>query len=226
MNRLPPKYTRTDTLFPDPTLFRSPRRRRATRRRSALPAASHRVRRPAGRRRSASSSGPAASAPRSRRRRSGAGCRRQRHPPARAWSAPPGRAGRDGEKKSGSWLYGRGVPRMRRGSASPDGRLDAGAGDSLYTAREEAGGRIMADFPERTLDDWQALATKELKGRYPAGLVWKTPEGIAVKPLYTAADLQDLEHLDTMPGFAPFVPGPRATMYANRPWTIRQYAGF
>src|SRR3546814_3042233 len=175
---------------------------------------------------SASSSGPAASAPRSRRRRSGAGCRRQRHPPARAWSAPPGRAGRDGEKKSGSWLSGRGVPRMRRGSASPDGRMDAAAGESLYTAREEAGGRIRADFPERTRDDWQARATKDLKGRSPDGLVWNTPEGIAVKPLYTAADLQDLEHLDTMPGFAPFVRGPRATMYANRPWTIRQYAGF
>src|SRR3546814_10278027 len=82
-----------------------------------------------------------------------------------AWSAPPGRAGRDGEKKSGSWLSGRGVPRMRRGSASPDGRMDAAAGESLYTASEEAGGRIMADFPERTLDDWQALATKELKDR-------------------------------------------------------------
>jgi len=84
----------------------------------------------------------------------------------------------------------------------------------------------MADFPKRTLDDWQALATKDLKGGSPDGLAWHTPEGIVVKPLYTAADLQDLEHLDTMPGFAPFVRGPRATMYANRPWTIRQYAGF
>ncbi len=84
----------------------------------------------------------------------------------------------------------------------------------------------MADFPKRTLDDWEALATKDLKGGSPDGLAWHTPEGIVVKPLYTAADLQDLEHLDTMPGFAPFVRGPRATMYANRPWTIRQYAGF
>ena len=53
-----------------------------------------------------------------------------------------------------------------------------------------------------------------------------TPEGIAVKPLYTAQDLEKLESLDTLPGFAPFMRGPRATMYAVRPWTIRQYAGF
>ena len=57
-------------------------------------------------------------------------------------------------------------------------------------------------------------------------LTWQTPEGIAVKPLYTAADLEGLEHVNTLPGFEPFLRGPRATMYANRPWTIRQYAGF
>ena len=84
----------------------------------------------------------------------------------------------------------------------------------------------MADFPKRKVADWADLAAKDLKGRPPEDLTWQTPEGIAVKPLYTADDLADLEHLDTMPGFPPYVRGPRATMYANRPWTIRQYAGF
>ncbi len=84
----------------------------------------------------------------------------------------------------------------------------------------------MADKPETTLDDWRALASKELKGAEPETLTWQTPEGVAVKPLYTAADLEGIEHLGGMPGFAPYVRGPRATMYANRPWTIRQYAGF
>src|SRR5690606_6279934 len=78
-------------------------------------------------------------------------------------------------------------------------RMDAAAGESLYTAREEAGEHTMTEFPKRTLDDWRTLATKDLKGKSPDGLVWNTPEGIAVKPLYTAADLQDLEHLDTLP---------------------------
>ena len=84
----------------------------------------------------------------------------------------------------------------------------------------------MTDFPKKSLDDWQDLAMAELKGRAPDDLVWQTPEGIAVKPLYTAADLEALEHRDSLPGFAPYLRGPRATMYANRPWTIRQYAGF
>jgi methylmalonyl-CoA mutase len=84
----------------------------------------------------------------------------------------------------------------------------------------------MADFPKRTLDDWTALATKELKGGSPDGLGRITPEGIALKPLYTEADLEGIAHLGSMPGFAPFTRGPRGTMYANRPWTIRQYAGF
>ena len=84
----------------------------------------------------------------------------------------------------------------------------------------------MTEFPKRTLDDWQALAEKELRGRAPDDLTWETPEGIPVKPLYTAADLEGLECTEALPGFAPFLRGPRATMYANRPWTIRQYAGF
>ncbi len=72
---------------------------------------------------------------------------------------------------------------------------------------------------------WSALAEKELK-RSPETLVWETPEGIPVKPLYTEADLEGLAHLGSLPGLAPFVRGPKATMYAGRPWTIRQYAGF
>ncbi|MEM7691015.1 MAG: methylmalonyl-CoA mutase [Pseudomonadota bacterium] len=73
---------------------------------------------------------------------------------------------------------------------------------------------------------WDALATKQMKGRSPSDLVWETPEGIDVKPLYTAADLEGLENTDTLPGMAPYIRGPQATMYAGRPWTIRQYAGF
>ncbi|MBE0693627.1 MAG: methylmalonyl-CoA mutase, partial [Aquamicrobium sp.] len=75
------------------------------------------------------------------------------------------------------------------------------------------------------LDRWRALAEKEIR-RDPDTLIWNTPEGIPVKPLYTAEDLEGIGHLDSLPGFAPFVRGPRATMYAGRPWTIRQYAGF
>ncbi len=78
----------------------------------------------------------------------------------------------------------------------------------------------MTDKPNPTLTDWQALAAKEVKG---ADLTWPTPEGIDVKPLYTAADVTADPGL---PGFAPFTRGVRASMYAGRPWTIRQYAGF
>jgi methylmalonyl-CoA mutase len=79
---------------------------------------------------------------------------------------------------------------------------------------------------EPDLERWRVLAAKELKGADPDTLTWETPEGIAVKPLYTAADLEDLECVRGLPGIEPFVRGPRATMYSNRPWTIRQYAGF
>ncbi len=78
---------------------------------------------------------------------------------------------------------------------------------------------------KKTLGDWQALAEKELKAS-PETLVWHTPEGIDVKPLYTEGDIKGAEHLGSLPGFAPFTRGPRATMYVGRPWTIRQYAGF
>ncbi len=75
------------------------------------------------------------------------------------------------------------------------------------------------------LDQWQAAATKEIKGD-PETLTWRTPEGIDLKPLYTAHDLDGNGYLGSLPGEKPFLRGPRATMYAVRPWTIRQYAGF
>ncbi|TAG24688.1 MAG: methylmalonyl-CoA mutase, partial [Rhodobacterales bacterium] len=76
------------------------------------------------------------------------------------------------------------------------------------------------------LKAWEALAAKDLKGAGPESLTWATLEGIAVKPLYTAADTAGLAHMGSLPGLAPFTRGVRATMYAGRPWTIRQYAGF
>jgi len=84
----------------------------------------------------------------------------------------------------------------------------------------------MAKTGKQTPEQWRELATKESKGRSPDELVWETPEGIAVKPMYSAEDLDGLSHLGNLPGFAPFVRGPKATMYAGRPWTVRQYAGF
>src|ERR1700759_4263866 len=84
----------------------------------------------------------------------------------------------------------------------------------------------MADFPKKSLADWEKLAGKELRDKPLSALDWTTPEGIVVKPLYTAADLEGLETVGTVPGFPPFTRGPKATMYAGRPWTIRQYAGF
>jgi len=84
----------------------------------------------------------------------------------------------------------------------------------------------MAESRDDDIEAWRAQAEGELKGRSPDELVWRTPEGIDVKPLYTAADLEGLEAADGLPGFAPFLRGVRSTMYTNRPWTIRQYAGF
>ena len=86
-------------------------------------------------------------------------------------------------------------------------------------------------FAKKTFDDWAALAKTELRGKPVETLDWTTPEGIRVKPLYTAADLEAIQAAgfplrDAMPGFPPYLRGPRATMYANRPWTIRQYSGF
>ena len=77
----------------------------------------------------------------------------------------------------------------------------------------------------KTKRDWIDLASKELKGADPATLNWQTPEGIAVKPVYSSDDVS-AEAAAELPGFAPFTRGVKATMYAGRPWTIRQYAGF
>ncbi|MEN9538575.1 MAG: hypothetical protein RLZZ126_810, partial [Pseudomonadota bacterium] len=81
-------------------------------------------------------------------------------------------------------------------------------------------------LPAADLHAWGKAAAKSAPGGNLDALNWQTPDGITVKPLYTAADLQGLAHTDTLPGFAPYLRGPQATMYAVRPWTIRQYAGF
>ena len=82
------------------------------------------------------------------------------------------------------------------------------------------------EFQSATLEAWNKAAAKSAPGGNVEALNWITPDGIAVKPLYTAADTADLKHADTLPGFEPYLRGPQATMYAVRPWTIRQYAGF
>ncbi|MFT5389786.1 MAG: methylmalonyl-CoA mutase, partial [Porticoccaceae bacterium] len=84
----------------------------------------------------------------------------------------------------------------------------------------------MTDKKGPTVKDWEKLVEKETKGRTADEMTWQTPEGIAVKPLYTAEDTIGIDHMDNLPGFAPFKRGPKATMYAGRPWTVRQYAGF
>ena len=76
------------------------------------------------------------------------------------------------------------------------------------------------------LNKWEELAKKELRGKPLESLTKKTPEGIDIKPLYSAKDLEKVEFINNLPGFEPYVRGPKATMYAGRPWTIRQYAGF
>ena len=82
------------------------------------------------------------------------------------------------------------------------------------------------EFAATTLEAWANAAAKSAPGGDVDALNWHTPDGITVKPLYTAADLEGLQHTDTLPGFEPYLRGPQATMYAVRPWTIRQYAGF
>ncbi|MGW0121517.1 methylmalonyl-CoA mutase [Streptomyces sp. NPDC003327] len=77
--------------------------------------------------------------------------------------------------------------------------------------------------PAGSADEWQAAVKRATGGDDP---LWETPEGIAVKPLYTGDDLRDVDFLGTYPGVAPFLRGPYPTMYVNQPWTIRQYAGF
>ena len=84
----------------------------------------------------------------------------------------------------------------------------------------------MSNNKSPNLADWEKMFSKETRGTTSDQLTWRTPEGILIKPLYTAQDTQSLEHLDSMPGFPPFKRGPKASMYAGRPWTVRQYAGF
>ncbi len=102
-----------------------------------------------------------------------------------------------------------------------------------YTARFAQQGTTARNMPSdvqaasATLPpEWAAQAGKELGGAAAAGLIRETPEGIPVKPVYTAKDLEEIEHLHALPGALPYMRGPRATMYAGRPWTVRQYAGF
>ncbi|MFP6835673.1 MAG: methylmalonyl-CoA mutase family protein, partial [Pseudomonadales bacterium] len=80
----------------------------------------------------------------------------------------------------------------------------------------------MAEQQSESGAAWQDLANKELRGKPLEDLTWQSPEGIQIKPLYTQEDLEDIEHLDSFPGLEPYLRGPRATMYTNRPWTIRQ----
>jgi methylmalonyl-CoA mutase len=82
------------------------------------------------------------------------------------------------------------------------------------------------EFKNAQLEDWMRAAQKSAPGGNVDALNWKTPDGISVKPLYTAEDTASLPYANTLPGFEPFLRGPQATMYAVRPWTIRQYAGF
>ena len=82
------------------------------------------------------------------------------------------------------------------------------------------------EFKNAQLEDWMRAAQKSAPGGNVEALNWKTPDGISVKPLYTAEDTAALPYANTLPGFEPFLRGPQATMYSVRPWTIRQYAGF
>ena len=77
-----------------------------------------------------------------------------------------------------------------------------------------------------SFNDWKKLVRKETKGGKLEDLIWDTPEGIKIKPLYTHEDIKNFKYQDSPPGTFPFLRGPRATMYTNKPWTIRQYAGF
>jgi methylmalonyl-CoA mutase len=82
------------------------------------------------------------------------------------------------------------------------------------------------EFQPASLEAWARSAAKSAPGGNVDALNWVTPDGISVKPLYTAADTANLPYANTLPGFEPYLRGPQATMYAVRPWTIRQYAGF
>ena len=122
------------------------------------------------------------------------------------------------------------MPPGRRGEKDPDPKRESGpkASDNIFLRLRSARRKrhAMAKFAAHRFQDWRALFSRELKGREPEDLLWNTPEGIEVKALYTATDLEEMEHLDTLPGLAPYLRGPRASMYAGRPWTLRQYAGY
>jgi methylmalonyl-CoA mutase len=94
----------------------------------------------------------------------------------------------------------------------------------MSTSQGKPSTRPAFDIP--SFGDWAKAASRSAPGGDLKALNWLTPEGISVKPLYTAADTAALPYANTLPGFAPFVRGPQATMYTVRPWTIRQYAGF
>ena len=81
-------------------------------------------------------------------------------------------------------------------------------------------------YPQPDIEAWKKSAARQAPGGDLDKLNWVTPEGLTVKPLYTRADTESLAHTDTLPGFEPFLRGPQPTMYAVKPWTIRQYAGF
>src|SRR5262249_49076789 len=111
--------------------------------------------------------------------------------------------------------------------ARPDRRRPSLCGRPLNPGTKGVSFLVMAESTERAdRRRWEDLARKERKGADPDELIWHTPERIALKPLYTRADVEGLDFLDAIPGDFPFLRGPRATMYAEKPWTIRQYAGF
>ncbi len=100
---------------------------------------------------------------------------------------------------------------------------------TLYDDRRAPEERNMSKYPDASIpgtEAWTKAAAKAAPGGDVARLDWRTPEGLTVKALYTKADTADLPFADTLPGFEPFLRGPQPTMYAARPWTIRQYAGF
>jgi methylmalonyl-CoA mutase len=108
------------------------------------------------------------------------------------------------------------VPANDRASHNPCSRFRTGTTMSQSDPR----------YQPASLEAWAQAAARSAPGCDLDALNWVTPDGIVVKPLYTAQDVQALSHADTLPGFAPYLRGPQATMYAARPWTIRQYAGF
>ena len=113
---------------------------------------------------------------------------------------------------------------MIKNSANPPANVLADQAPEQTSKQTPA--QPAVQFEPSTLQDWEKAAAKSAPGGDVDALNWHTPDGITVKPLYTADDVKDLPYTNTLPGFEPFIRGPQATMYAVRPWTIRQYAGF